>query len=217
MSLASGLTKLVSRRLKDYIKFREKKNNDAQIVRYDIKDDTFMKFFIKIKILDGYYKDQTHVLFMQLNKDGKNYPDFAPYIEFQTPIWHTNINFNGIICLETLKRFGSQYDCGWNKAMNYESLLYTIIGLLNDGNENSAFNPDAGLLWKKSKSSNDYKDYTSKCQEHYIMNICDSKYQKILKKFDDLYKIEEDNFPIGLTLKEFRTTTRGIQLLDSLI
>jgi ubiquitin-protein ligase len=138
-----------------------------------IKDDD-SKYIIILPINGGHYKNQTHILSIDL-KCGKPeecpdkwFPSYAPKTQFITKIFHTNISpITGYICLDVL------YE-KWSPMNNIDTLVQTIILLLDDpaptGNH---LNADAAKLQQT-------------CQYNFNQK---SKTLKILhgKEYDDLY------------------------------
>lgn len=177
----------------------DKVKNDPnfEIVQVDEKDNS--KYLVMLKLTGGHYKDQIHVLSMDLkcenSKGGPDqwFPARAPKTYFLTKMFHTNVSpESGWICLDVLND-------RWSPMNNIDTLIQSIILLLDDpaptGNH---LNGEAAKLQQacqrdfndKAKKLNklhgqEYDDlyatcfapFDKKCQEKYAEN------KKIIAKY----------------------------------
>lgn len=81
------------------------------------------------------------------------YPYTPPRIVFVTPIFHPNINTNGLICISSLGK-------DWSPALTIEKSLYSILSLLDEPNPLDPLRTDAAELYLTDK-----EEYKKRCQE----------------------------------------------------
>lgn len=72
------------------------------------------------------------------------YPFKPPKINFDTKVYHPNINSTGIICMDILKD-------NWSPLMTINKLLLSICSLLNDPNPNDPLEPEIANEFIKDK------------------------------------------------------------------
>lgn len=82
------------------------------------------------------------------------YPDEPPMFKFTTPMWHPNIDKEGNVCISILHKPGND-DFGyedlnerWMPVRSAESVIMSIVCLLNSPNSESSANQDAGFQFR---------------------------------------------------------------------
>ena len=85
-----------------------------------------------------------------------NYPYSPPTFQFNRPLTHPNIYADGKLCISILHAPGEDEMSGesagerWSPVQRVESVLMSIISLLDDAECSSPANVDAGVLLRKS-------------------------------------------------------------------
>ena len=77
-----------------------------------------------------------------------DYPFKPPKVNFETKIYHCNVNGNGSICLDILKD-------QWSPSLTISKLLLSITSLLSDANPDDPLVPDIANLYKTNKIEHD--------------------------------------------------------------
>ncbi|EON66025.1 hypothetical protein W97_05268 [Coniosporium apollinis CBS 100218] len=85
----------------------------------------------------------------------KDYPYRPPEFKFLRPLYHPNIYPDGRLCISILHAPGDDEMSGesaaerWSPAQRVESVLLSILSLLDDAEVNSPANVDAGVMLRK--------------------------------------------------------------------
>ncbi|KAK6436312.1 Ubiquitin-conjugating enzyme subunit [Oleoguttula sp. CCFEE 5521] len=81
-----------------------------------------------------------------------NYPFAPPDFKFARPLWHPNIYPDGRLCISILHQPGDDAMSGesagerWSPVQRVESVLISILSLLDDAEVSSPANVDAGVM-----------------------------------------------------------------------
>ena len=95
----------------------------------------------------GYYK--------AIMKFPKNYPYEPPDFRFERPLWHPNVYEDGRLCISILHQPGDDAMSGelagerWSPVQRVESVLISVLSLLDDAEVSSPANVDAGVMLRK--------------------------------------------------------------------
>lgn len=107
----------------------------------------------------------------------KNYPYSPPDFIFSRPIFHPNVYPSGHLCISILHPPGEDEMSGetaaerWSPAQRVESVLISILSLLDDAEVSSPANVDAGVMLRKDPTR--YKEMVRKDLEASHQDIPD--------------------------------------------
>ena len=94
--------------------------------------------------------------FKALMKFPDDYPNNPPEMKFVTEMWHPNIYPDGKVCISILHPPGTDEfneqesaDERWRPIIGVESILISVISMLNDPNLESPANIDAAKMFKE--------------------------------------------------------------------
>lgn len=127
-------------------------------VNIELKDDSIFKWSVALMVINpgscyngGYFKAEMTFT--------NNYPYSPPTFKFNRPIYHPNIYTDGKLCISILHAPGTDEMSGelaterWSPLQGAESVLRSILLLLDDPEVSSPANVDAGVLYRKDKQA----------------------------------------------------------------
>lgn len=89
----------------------------------------------------------------------QNYPYSPPTFKFVRPIFHPNIYPDGKVCISILHPPGEDEQSGelaeerWSPLQGVESILRSVLLLLDEPEVNSPANVDAGVMYRKDREA----------------------------------------------------------------
>ncbi|KAK4945551.1 Ubiquitin-conjugating enzyme subunit [Elasticomyces elasticus] len=171
-------------------------------VQIDIDEDNIYHWNLALLVLNpdslyygGYFKAQ-----MNFPKD---YPYKPPDFRFLKPLWHPNIYPDGRLCISILHAPGEDMMSGesagerWSPAQRVESVLISILSLLDDAEISSPANVDASVMLRDEKESfkarvlQDVKASKKDIPEGFIMPTHEST-KPVIEKIDDNFWNDSD-------------------------
>ncbi|KAF2715090.1 hypothetical protein K504DRAFT_457261 [Pleomassaria siparia CBS 279.74] len=119
----------------------------------------------------------------------KNYPYSPPDFKFVRPLYHPNIYPDGRLCISILHAPGEDEMSGesaaerWNPVQRVETVLISVLSLLDDAEVSSPANVDAGVMLRNNPDK--YKEMVKKDLETskadipsgYVMPTHESAFQ----------------------------------------
>ncbi|KAI9677476.1 MAG: hypothetical protein M1817_006430 [Caeruleum heppii] len=137
-----------------------------------------------------------------------NYPYSPPDFKFLRPIFHPNIYPDGKLCISILHAPGDDEMSGevaaerWSPAQRVESVLISILSLLDDAEVSSPANVDAAVMLRKdpeqfkAKVTKDVEASKQDIPEGFVMptSIGNDKPKVIKEDPDFWYESGDDDF-----------------------
>ncbi|KAI8925727.1 ubiquitin-conjugating enzyme/RWD-like protein, partial [Entophlyctis helioformis] len=99
--------------------------------------------------------------FLATIKFPNDYPFNPPTFAFNSKFFHPNVFPDGKLCISILHPPGDDPLSGekaeerWNPTQSVESILLSIVSLLNDPNCSSPANVDAGVMYRQNRKQYD--------------------------------------------------------------
>ncbi|KAI1613977.1 ubiquitin-conjugating enzyme E2 R [Exophiala viscosa] len=171
-------------------------------VQIDIDEDNIYHWNLALMVLNpdslyygGYFKAQ-----MNFPKD---YPYKPPDFRFLKPLWHPNIYPDGRLCISILHAPGEDMMSGesagerWSPAQRVESVLISILSLLDDAEISSPANVDASVMLRDDKDTfkkrvlQDVNASKKDIPEGFIMPTHEST-KPVIEKIDDNFWNDSD-------------------------
>lgn len=97
------------------------------------------------------------------------YPFKAPKVTFLTPIYHPNINSNGVVCLDILKD-------QWTPAYGFTQVMMSLSVLLSAPNPNDPLAAEIGDLCRNNKPEFE-KNAINHTKKHAIRDYAGREYK----------------------------------------
>jgi len=172
-------------------------------VHIELDNDDIFKWHVALIILNpdslyygGYFK--ASITFP------KNYPYSPPEFRFLRPVYHPNIYPDGRLCISILHNPGEDLMSGesaaerWSPAQRVETVLISIISLLDDAEVSSPANVDAGVMLRHNPTK--YKSVVMELvkaskkdiPDGFIMPTHDSTPKPSAKIDDDDFWVDSD-------------------------
>ncbi|KAL3425735.1 ubiquitin-conjugating enzyme [Phlyctema vagabunda] len=139
--------------------------NKEDWVNVELNDGSLFKWNIALMVLNsdsafdgGYFKAEMTFT--------DNYPYSPPTFKFLHPPYHANIYADGKLCISILHTPGEDAQSGeaaserWSSVQSVESVLRSILLLLDDPETSSPANVDAGVMYRM-----DREQYNKKAAE----------------------------------------------------
>jgi len=148
----------------------------------------------------------------------RDYPYNPPTFKFLRPLFHPNIYPDGRLCISILHQPGEDEMSGesaserWNPSQRVESVLISVLSLLDDAEVSSPANVDAGVMLRKqpeeykSMVKRDLEASKADIPEGYIMPTAADAYKTVKEpsfNMDDWGDSDEEEFDFGGSDSDF--------------
>ncbi|EKD13493.1 uncharacterized protein L3040_008640 [Drepanopeziza brunnea f. sp. 'multigermtubi'] len=125
-------------------------------VKIDLKDGSLFKWNVNLIVVNSESAFDGAYLKCEMSFT-ENYPYSPPKFKFLQPIYHPNIYPDGKVCISILHAPGEDEQSGelaserWSSIQSVESVLRSILLLLDDPEISSPANVDAGVLYRDNR------------------------------------------------------------------
>jgi len=133
----------------------------------------------------------------------KNYPFQPPEFKFLRPLWHPNVYEDGRLCISILHQPGEDDMSGetaderWSPAQRVESVLLSILSLLDDAECSSPANVDAGVMLRKQP-----EEYKARVKKDLEASKSDIPAGYVMPKHEDAFKTVKDDDDYNMTWED---------------
>ncbi|EXJ66027.1 ubiquitin-conjugating enzyme E2 R [Cladophialophora psammophila CBS 110553] len=171
-------------------------------VQIEIDEDNIYHWNLALMVINpdslyygGYFKAQ-----MSFPRD---YPYKPPDFRFSKPLWHPNIYADGRLCISILHAPGEDIMSGesagerWSPAQRVESVLISILSLLDDPEISSPANVDASVMFRddkdafKARVKQDVEASKKDIPEGFVMPTHETT-KPVIEKVDDDFWNDSD-------------------------
>ena len=172
------------------VKQLQKMNSNPHFTIVSKDPDNYEVFYILLHPQGGHFANQQHILELKTiyGTDSIKYyfPFNPPLVKFLTKIYHTNISHSGSICLDIL-----QTPNKWSPQYTIETVMTSIIALLDDPNTSHPFNPEPSQHW--TKCFRKYREYLESHKKDSVGNLMKVE-SEIFEEYDKkAFKVSLEN------------------------
>ncbi|ERF69212.1 hypothetical protein EPUS_01169 [Endocarpon pusillum Z07020] len=172
-------------------------------LKIELDDENIYRWNIALIILnpDSLYYGGYFKAIMTFPKD---YPYIPPDFKFIRPLFHPNIYEDGKLCISILHAPGEDVMSGelaserWTPVQRTESVLISILSLLDDAEVSSPANVDAGIMLRKepekykARVREEVEASKKDIPEGFVMPTHESTKPPVIEKYDDDFWADSD-------------------------
>lgn len=164
-------------------------------VHVEIQDENIFIWNVSLIVVDPQSLYDGAYLTGQL-RFPSNYPFSPPSFKFIPGIFHPNVYIDGRLCISILHSANTEIsdepaELTWSPAQNVESVLLSVLSLLEDPNINSPANIEASICYKKK---NDI--YKEKVKADVQRSIERMPSNIVLPTLDELMATKKQNIDV---------------------
>jgi len=170
-----GINKRLQKDLKILVSssqvYKEKNSSfqlDNNSVIYDVvyKNKNGKDFYLVLNGLQDTLYENCKIVFRIKTTD--RYPYVPPDVKCITPIYHSNVDTKGNICLDILKK-------GWLPTLSFTSIAENLSTFLVNHNPDDPLNVNASNNYKTNKN-----EYNRLVSEYNMKHAIDDKYKSFI-------------------------------------